>query len=103
MQSIKLFFLFSICFFLSSIVLASDVINTYPTHWWVGMKNNKLQLMVHADQDLPQSLKVTGSGLAIQKVSQPENKHYVFIDLLILPNAQPGKFRFSLAVTRCQR
>ncbi len=94
MQSIKLFLLSSICFFLSSFVLANNAINAYPTHWWVGMKNNKLQLMVHADQDLPKTLKVSGSGLSIQKVFQPENKHYVFIDLLILPNAQPGTVRF---------
>lgn len=97
MKSIKLFSLFSLSFFISSIVFASDAMNVYPTHWWVGMKNNKLQLMVHADQDLPQSVKVTGAGLTIKKVSQPENKHYVFIDLIILPNTQPGKFRFSFS------
>lgn len=29
------------------------------------------------------SLFSLGAGLSIQKVSQPENKHYVFIDLII--------------------
>ena len=94
MKSIKLVCLFNIFFLLASFSFATEAINVYPAHWWVGMKNNKLQLMVHSSQDLPQSVKVTGIGLSVQKISQPENKHYVFIDLLMLPNAQPGIFRF---------
>jgi len=97
MQPFKHFCFFILSFLLVSNSFATEAINVYPTHWWVGMKSNKLQLMVHADQDLPQSVKVSGNGLRIQKVSQPENKHYVFIDLIILPNAQPGKFRFSFS------
>lgn len=97
MQPIKHFCFFILSFLLVFYSFATEAINVYPTHWWVGMKSNKLQLMVHTDQDLPQSVKVNGNGLRIQKVSQPENKHYVFIDLIILPNAQPGKFRFSFS------
>lgn len=97
MQPIKFFYFFALSFFVFSYSFATESINIYPTHWWVGMKNNRLQLMVHSDQDLPQSVKVNGNGLRIQKVSQPENKHYVFIDLIILPNAQPGKFKFSFS------
>ena len=97
MKSTSKICLFSLCLLLSSFSFANESINVYPTHWWVGMKSNKLQLMVHTDQDLPQSVKVSGNGLSIQKVSQPENKHYVFIDLIILPNVKPGKFRFSFS------
>ena len=97
MQPIKHFCFFILSFILVSYSFAIEAINVYPTHWWVGMKSNKLQLMVHTDQNLPQSIKVSGNGLRIKKVSQPENKHYVFIDLIILPNAQPGKFRFSFS------
>ena len=97
MKSTSKICLFSLCLLLSSFSFANESINVYPTHWWVGMKSNKLQLMVHTDQDLPQSVKVSGNGLSIQKVSQPENKHYVFINLIILPNVKPGKFRFSFS------
>lgn len=97
MQSTRLFFLSFLFVLLSSISFAVEAINVYPTHWWVGMKSNKLQLMVYTDQGLPQSVKVDGIGLRVVKVSQPENKHYAFIDLVILPNAQPGKFRFSFS------
>lgn len=97
MQPIKLFYFSILSFLLTSYSFATESINVYPTHWWVGMKSNKLQLMVHTNQDLPQSVKVAGNGIMIQKVSQPENKHYVFIDLIILPNAQPGKFKFSFS------
>lgn len=97
MKTIKYFCLTAVYLFFSSFSFATESINVYPIHWWVGMKSNKLQLMVHNDQDLPQSVTVKGNGLSIQKVSQPDNKHYVFIDLIILPNAQPGKFRFNFS------
>ena len=97
MKTIKYFCLTAVYLFFSSFSFATESINVYPIHWWVGMKSNKLQLMVHNDQDLTQSVTVKGNGLSIQKVSQPDNKHYVFIDLIILPNAQPGKFRFNFS------
>ena len=28
-------------------VFAQDAIEVYPTNWWVGMKNPKLQVMLH--------------------------------------------------------
>ena len=36
-------------FFLAVKSYAVDITGVYPTHWWVGMKNPKLQLMVHGE------------------------------------------------------
>jgi len=77
--------------------VAKSQINAYPTHWWVGMKDPSLQLMLHSETDLGKTLTVNGTGLSIVKVHQPENKHYLFIDLKILPNAKPGMYTFTLA------
>lgn len=69
----------------------------YPTHWWVGMKNTKLQLMLRGEA-IGNVAAVTASypGVLVKKFSSPENKNYLFVDLEILASAKPGKLRLSL-------
>lgn len=80
---------------LSSLLLQlSAQIKAYPSHWWVGMKHNTLQVMLHASTDLSKSVKVKYPGIVVTKVHQPENKHYLFVDLLLLPTVKAGTFDF---------
>jgi len=67
-------------------------INVYPSHWWTGMKHTSLQLMIHTNENLPTTLTVKSSGIAIKKIFQPENKHYLFVDVEILSSAKPGNY-----------
>jgi glycosidase len=77
---------------------AENTINVYPTHWWVGMKNPKLQLMVHGDHDLPaQKVSINHPGILIKAVHQPENKHYLFIDLEVGRSVPAGNYQLSLS------
>lgn len=69
-------------------------VKAYPSHWWVGMKHNTLQVMLHGSTDLSKSVKVKYPGIVVTKVHQPENKHYLFVDLLLLPTVKPGTFDF---------
>ena len=71
-------------------------IKAYPSHWWVGMKHSNLQVMLHSKDDLSKSVKVKYPGVVVTKVHQPENKHYLFVDLLLLPTVKAGKFDFVL-------
>jgi len=80
---------------LASISIAQTEINAYPSNWWIGMKNPTLQLMLHANTDLPKSIKINKTGVIIQKIFQPENKHYLFVDLTITPSAIPGKYTLT--------
>jgi neopullulanase len=72
-------------------------IKVYPTNWWVGMKEPKLQLMVHQKNigDASFSLEPY-AGVKMIKAFVPENKNYVFIDLTIAPVTKPGKIRFKV-------
>jgi len=71
---------------------AAQAQQTYPTHWWVGMKNPKLQLMLHGkDIGLATSFKINYPGVQLEKVNKVENNNYVFLDLVIAANAKPGK------------
>lgn len=84
-----------ICLMLSMPVIAQT--NIYPTHWWVGMKDPSLQLMVHKKDVGTATVKMNSyAGVTMVKTYVPENKNYVFIDLKIASTAKPGKISFSL-------
>ncbi|MCW3073956.1 MAG: alpha-amylase [Flaviaesturariibacter sp.] len=75
----------------------------FPMHWWVGMKNPNLQLMVHEEgiADKLPMLKLPAAGIPIaegvtlKKINRVENPNYVFIDLVIGKTAKPGKRTFK--------
>ncbi|HNU87642.1 MAG TPA: glycoside hydrolase family 13 protein [Ferruginibacter sp.] len=74
----------------------------YPTHWWTGMKWNKVQVMVHGDNIAdhfpmikmgPAGMKLA-AGVSLVKINRVENPNYVFLDLVIDAAAKPGKISF---------
>src|SRR5690349_60111 len=87
-------------FILSIIGNAQDF---YPTHWWTGMSNPKLQLMVHSENianRIPMyKLSPAGTklaeGVTLKMIHRVENPNYVFLDLVIDKNAKPGIRTFS--------
>lgn len=82
-----------ICFL--QIVAAQDI---YPSHWWVGMKNPKLQLIIHSDKNIAVDNLVfqsSSSAIKVIKVHKTENRHYLFVDLEISKTAKPQKVKFS--------
>ena len=65
----------------------------YPANWWVGMKMNKIQLILHdttglASDKVAVSLKYPGVKLV--KVTKAENHNYLFLDIEISAVAKPG-------------
>lgn len=75
----------------------------YPTHWWTGMKESKLQLMVRGENISAQipmyKLSAAGmklaEGVTLKSIDRVENPNYVFLNLVIDKNAKPGKRTFS--------
>jgi len=62
------------------------------------MKNPNLQLMVHGEQELAKGkITVSHPGLLVKAVHQPENKHYLFVDLQISSTVRPGKYTLKLS------
>ncbi|HEY6505280.1 MAG TPA: alpha-amylase family glycosyl hydrolase [Chitinophagaceae bacterium] len=77
--------------------------NVYPSNWWVGMKNQQLQLMIH-HKDIANiipmyKLPATGiklaEGITLKAVHRVENPNYIFADLIIDKNAKPGTRNLS--------
>lgn len=68
----------------------------YPTHWWVGMKNPNLQLMVHGMNVRTVKFTVSYPGVKLVKVTKSENNNWAFLDLVISPSAKPGKIKIHV-------
>ena len=63
-----------------------------PANWWVGMKNTKLQLIVHGNQIAARNVTINYPGVTLLKTNKVENANYLFLDLEISPATQPGTF-----------
>ena len=90
----KVFFLLLCSVLFSFTLYSQSTAKCYPTNWWAGMKWNKVQLMLHADSSFSFTDKFTISinypGIKIEKINKVENKHYLFVDILIAPNTKAG-------------
>lgn len=82
---------------------AQSGIEVYPTHWWVGMKNPNLQLMIRQKDighkiplmKLPAAGLKLAQGVTLKGMHAAENPNYFFLDLVIDKAAQPGVKTFS--------
>lgn len=81
-------------FLLSIAAFAQDI---YPTHWWVGMKEPKLQLMIHRERVAMERVAMKAyPGVRLVQQHKVENPNYLFIDLIIEKNAKPGLLQFRI-------
>jgi neopullulanase len=66
-----------------------------PPHWWVGMQDSSLQLMVHG-QDIAGALpSLDRKDVSITRITRSSNPNYLFIDLMIAPQAIAGPLTLS--------
>ena len=63
-----------------------------PMSWWVGMKHPELQLMVHGERIAELNPVIHHAGVTLVGVQRTDNPNYLFIDLLVAPDAAPGTF-----------
>jgi len=62
-----------------------------PLHWWVGMKNPDVQLMVHGAGIARLTPELQYAGVSLRGVERTDNNNYLFINLHIAPNTKPGE------------
>ncbi|QKJ28697.1 glycoside hydrolase family 13 protein [Mucilaginibacter mali] len=87
--------------FLSGYVMAQmpALDHVEPAFWWVGMKNPKLQLLVHGDHIANRTASLKYPSVKVAAVHKVENPNYLFIDLEISASAKAGKFPISFKKT----
>jgi glycosidase len=67
---------------------SAQQVSVYPQNWWIGMKMNKIQLMIYG-KDITEA-SINHPGIQVTKVHKVENSNYLFVDITILPTAKPG-------------
>ena len=76
-------------------VAADRIERVEPSSWWVGMKDDRLQLLVHGDRVADLAPRLTYPGVSITGVERVENPNYLFVNLRIAPETKPGSFRID--------
>ncbi|MDH7461421.1 glycoside hydrolase family 13 protein [Chitinophagaceae bacterium 26-R-25] len=67
-----------------------------PMNWWIGMQNPKLQLLIHGNNIAAREVQLSKyPGVTLEKINKVENANYLFIDLAIAANTQPGSFTIT--------
>ncbi|MET0635206.1 MAG: glycoside hydrolase family 13 protein [Chitinophagaceae bacterium] len=73
----------------------------YPTHWWTGMNDPSVQLMIHSPGiGSAVSVSTTYPGVSVKKIHTVSNSNYLFVDLVINSTARPGTVNFALKSNR---
>ncbi|HMH35075.1 MAG TPA: alpha-amylase family glycosyl hydrolase, partial [Puia sp.] len=86
LRSLLTYFLFLIPYF-----SFPQGVTVYPANWWPGMKNPKLEIMLHGDAiGNATNFSISYPGIQLTKINRVENKNYVFLDVMIAANAPPG-------------
>jgi neopullulanase len=100
MKNIKsLFFVFFTFLSFYSFSQAINVKRVNPTNWYVGMKNKELQLMLYGDKLADCKVTINYPGVNIIDVKKVENPNYLFLELAIAENTQPGVFTINFEKT----
>jgi len=92
----------SILFFLFYIIpLNSSAQQTqlYPTNWWIGMKWNKVQILVYnSGKSIKNSIvKINYPGVVLSKINKLDNERYLALDVTIFAIAKPGIVKITLS------
>jgi len=90
-------------FVLACIISVAQNIEAYPTHWWVGMKNPNLQIMLHADGiankipmiKMPETGMKIADGITLVQIERVENPNYIFLDVRLTKEAKRGTYNFT--------
>jgi neopullulanase len=98
-MKMRLFFIVIVFLFVTLPASADEykVDGVYPTNWWVGMKNPKLQLILRGANINENNFSISYPGVKLVKVNKVENRNYVFLDLLITPAAKPGTLKIRMS------
>jgi glycosidase len=68
-----------------------------PMFWWTGMKNPKLQLLVHGQNIGGLTASLNYAGVKLVETHKVENPNYLFVDLEIAADAKAGKFPITFS------
>ncbi len=88
-----LFTIIALLFFLNA--FSQKLERVEPMFWWAGMKSPELQLMVYGQNISETNVTLKYPGVELVSVTKVQSPNYLFVDLLLSKDAQPGKFEIQ--------
>ena len=71
---------------------AEQLTRVEPLSWWTGMKM-PLQLLVQGENISEYNVAIEGGkGVSVEKIDKADSPNFVFVDVKIAQNAQPGTY-----------
>ncbi len=90
--------------FLTTLVLfvcVAQAQRVYPSHWYTGMKDRRLQLLIHDSTEIGKNVQFRSSSkdVRVVKVNTVSNPRYLFVDLELSATARPQELVFTYGAT----
>ena len=76
-------------------VSAQKLERVEPMFWWAGMKSPELQLLVYGENISVTDVELEYPGVNLVAVTKVKSPNYLFIDLKLAKNVQPGSFEIK--------
>ena len=67
-----------------------------PPNWWIGMRNPRLQLMLHGRGIAELRPRLQHPGIRLRGSMRTDNPNYLFVELAIAPSARSGELLLQL-------
>lgn len=77
----KLLTLITTALLLTTSVQAVELKHVEPSHWWVNMTNQELQLLLHGEHIAQYQVVLSDPEIKVLKVHKTDNPNYLFVDL----------------------
>src|SRR5690606_22835299 len=78
--------------------LAATIERLEPASWWVGMRHDRVELMVHGEGIAALTPRLSHPGVAITGVERDDNRNYLFVTVHVAGEARPGVFAIEFRV-----
>ncbi len=81
----------------------TEIKKVEPLFWWTGMQNPNLQLLVYGNQIGNTEVSLQYPGVELREVIKVPNPDYLFINLRLSKDVQPGKFEIHFTSGKKQQ
>jgi glycosidase len=79
-----------LCGMLLALPVRAGVERVEPGNWWVGMRHDRVQLMVHGPGIATASARIDRPGVRVLDVARGDSPNYLFVTVHVQPDAAPG-------------
>lgn len=71
-------------------IQSQKIVKIEPPNWWVGMKEQNLQLMVYGDNISDRIASIKYEGIILKGTQKSESPNYLFLNVFVESTCKPG-------------